>query len=200
MAMNIGYFGGTFDPIHRGHLAVAQAAAKHCQLQKVLFVPADVPPRKQKLKVTPFIHRYAMVALALAEARDNRFVPSLLESPQQDADAVPRYSIDTVRRLKRTLASTDRLFFIIGLDSFWDIAKWREPQELLRLCEFVVISRPGYSLHDLANALPPSLRPARLVNEKPSRPKSHRTFATSTLSLPGVTIHLVAGVEVPVSA
>ena len=80
------------------------------------------------------------------------------------------------------------------------MAIWREPQELLRLCEFVVISRPGYSLHDLANALPPSLRPARLVNEKPSRPKSHRTFATSTLSLPGVTIHLIAGVEVPVSA
>ena len=192
--MNIGYFGGTFDPIHRGHLAVAEAAAKHCKLHQVLFVPADVPPHKQKLKITPFIHRYAMLALALAEAKHKRFVPSLLESPLEGKG--PRYSIDTIRRLKRTLSKRDRLFFILGLDSFWDIAKWRQPEELLRECEFVVISRPGYALEDLAGALPQSLRPKILVNKKAPSRKS----PLSTLALPGVTIHLVAGVRVPVSA
>jgi len=192
--MNIGYFGGTFDPIHRGHLAVAQAAAKHSKLHQVLFVPADVPPHKQKITITPFIHRYAMLALALAEARNERFVPSLLESPLESAG--PRYSIDTIRRLKGTLNPSDRLFFILGLDSFWDIAQWRQPEELLRECEFVVISRPGYSLNDVANALPKSLRPRALVNKKVPRRKS----PLSTLALPGVTIHLVAGVRVPVAA
>lgn len=192
--MNIGYFGGTFDPIHRGHLAVAEAAAKHCKLHQVLFVPTDVPPHKQKIRITPFIHRYAMLALALAEAKHERFVPSLLESPLEGKG--PRYSIGTIRRLKRTLSKSDRLFFILGLDSFWDIAKWRQPEELLRACEFVVISRPGYALEDIAGALPPSLRPRGLVNKKAPRRKS----LLSTLALPGVTIHLVAGVRVPVSA
>src|SRR5450756_2964795 len=87
--MNIGLFGGSFDPIHRGHLALAQAAANRYSLRQVLFVPANVPPHKQKQPLTAFIHRYAMVALATQDERG--FVPSLLE-------AVPggvNYSIDT---------------------------------------------------------------------------------------------------------
>jgi nicotinate-nucleotide adenylyltransferase len=102
--MNIGFFGGSFDPIHRGHLALAQAAASRYSLRQVLFVPANVPPHKQKHPLTAFIHRYAMVALA---TQDNRgFVPSLLEAPEpaelrsagQPRAAVPtpvNYSIDT---------------------------------------------------------------------------------------------------------
>src|SRR5580704_3151523 len=114
--MNIGLFGGSFDPIHRGHLALAQAAAASYCLRQVLFVPANVPPHKQKQPLTPFIHRYAMVALATEDQRE--FVPSLLEGPEfAAADPAPtakvktpvstperaNYSIDTVRRLKQTL-------------------------------------------------------------------------------------------------
>jgi len=78
--MNIGLFGGSFDPIHRGHLVLAEAAASRYALQQVLFVVANVPPHKQKPPLTAFIHRYAMVALATQGER--RFVPSLLEAPE----------------------------------------------------------------------------------------------------------------------
>lgn len=185
--MNLGYFGGTFDPIHRGHVAVARAAARYCKLQQVLFVPTDVPPHKYDINITPFIHRYAMAALALAEAREKNFIPSLLEAPIEGAG--PRYSLDTIRRLKHTLNAEDRLFFIIGVDAFLDIAKWHQPEELLRECEFVVASRPGYthSLSDIAAALPGSIR-------------SQAQARGNKLTLPGVTIHFVARVASPVSA
>ena len=77
--MNIALFGGTFDPIHRGHITVARAAATKFSLKQIGFVPADIPPHKQKAPITAFDHRYAMVALALAGEKD--FVPSLLEAP-----------------------------------------------------------------------------------------------------------------------
>src|SRR5215471_10212837 len=104
--MNIGLFGGTFDPIHHGHLTVAHAAAQRCKLSKVLFVPGDIPPHKRKKPVTEFIHRYAMLALALQDEKN--FYPSLLEAPREDASANDRihYSIDTVRRLRRSLKAS----------------------------------------------------------------------------------------------
>ena len=95
--MNIGLFGGTFDPIHNGHLAVARAAAERCKLGKVLFVPSDIPPHKREQPVTEFIHRYAMVALALQGEKG--FFPSLLEASQEKYPAGENrihYSIDTV--------------------------------------------------------------------------------------------------------
>src|SRR5208282_3214096 len=83
IGMNIGLFGGSFDPIHRGHVALAQAAASRYSLRQVLFVPANVPPHKQKHPLTAFIHRYAMVALATQDERG--FMPSLLEAPAETA-------------------------------------------------------------------------------------------------------------------
>src|SRR5208337_3651995 len=169
--MNIGVFGGRFDPIHRGHLALAHAAASRYSLRQVLFVPASVPPHKQKQPLTAFIHRYAMVALGTQDERG--FVPSLLEAPEfappdvgtaalgrpaERSSAAVNYSIDTVRRLKQTLKKTDRLFFLIGMDAFRDIAKWREARALLAECDFIVASRPGFSLRDVAESLPEDLR------------------------------------------
>jgi len=203
--MNIGLFGGSFDPIHRGHLALAEAAADRYSLRQVLFVPANVPPHKQKQPLTPFVHRYAMVALATGDER--RFVPSLLESPglaeprtSSKSKASPtldeaNYSIDTVRRLKKTLKKSDRLFFLIGIDAFQDIAKWREASALLAECDFVVASRPGYSLRDVAEALPENLRPPAAV----SHPFRNQP-AKGDLVLPGVTLHLLEGVHQSVSA
>lgn len=199
--MNIGLFGGSFDPIHRGHVALAKAAAERFGLHRVLFVPANVPPHKQKQAVTAFVHRYAMVALATDE--DKGFVPSLLEAPAElgpvtgakVVPARPNYSIETVRLLKKTLKKADRLFFLIGIDAFRDIAKWHESRALLGECEFVVASRPGFSLRDVAEALPEGLRPPANVT-KPFQKQP----ATGDLVLPGVTLHLLEGVQQNVSA
>jgi nicotinate-nucleotide adenylyltransferase len=192
--MNIGLFGGSFDPIHRGHLALAQAAASRYSLRQVLFVPANVPPHKQKHPLTAFIHRYAMVALATQDERG--FVPSLLEGPGADlkSDTV-NYSIDTVRRLKQNLKKSGRLFFLVGIDAFREVAKWREARALLAECDFIVASRPGFSLRDVAESLPEDLRPPAAV----TRP-FHKQPAKGDLVLPGVTVHLLEGVHQSVSA
>jgi nicotinate-nucleotide adenylyltransferase len=195
--MNIGLFGGTFDPIHRGHIALAKAAAARYSLRQVLFVPANVPPHKQKYPLTAFIHRYAMVALATQE--EKHFVPSLQEAPEfattHVGTATPNYSIETVRRLKKSLKKSDRLFFLIGIDAFRDIAKWHEARALLAECAFIVASRPGYSLRDVAEALPEDLRPPAAV----TRP-FHKQPAKGDLVLPGVTLHLLEGIQQSVSA
>ena len=204
--MNIGLFGGSFDPIHRGHLALALAAANRFSLRQVLFVPANVPPHKQKQPLTAFIHRYAMVTLATQDER--RFLPSLLEAPEfatthvgTDAFVRPaernsvNYSIDTVRRLKKSLKKSDRLFFLIGIDAFRDVAKWHEARALLAECDFIVASRPGYSLRDVAESLPEGLRPPAAV----TRP-FHKQPAKGDLVLPGVTLHLLEGVNQNISA
>src|SRR5438067_33707 len=108
--MKIGLFGGTFDPIHRGHLALAQAARQQFGLARVLFLPANTPPHKQKQPLSAFAHRYAM--LVLASAAEKSFVPSLLEAPAESLSSSPgkagknappaaNYTIDTIRRLKQ---------------------------------------------------------------------------------------------------
>jgi nicotinate-nucleotide adenylyltransferase len=205
--MNIGLFGGTFDPIHRGHLALARAASERCKLSRVLFVPANVPPHKQRQPLSAFSHRYAMIALATAQEKD--FSPSLLEAPEdidasspgkdKDKDKVraakPNYTIDTVRRLKQSFKKADRLFLLIGIDAFEDIAKWHQAEALFRECEFVVASRPGYSLADVANALPENLRP-RVEVTRPFQKQA----ATGDLVLKGVAIHLLEQVYQPISS
>jgi len=201
--MNIGLFGGTFDPIHRGHLALSRAASERCELSRVLFVPANVPPHKQTQPLSAFSHRYAMIALATAEEKD--FSPSLLEAPEdlelvssgkgKTRPANPNYTIDTVKRLKQSFKKADRLFLLIGIDAFEEIAKWHQAEALFRECEFVVASRPGYSLADVANALPASLRPRQGV----TRP-FQKQAASGDLVLKGVTIHLLDQVYQPISS
>ncbi|HEY3975548.1 MAG TPA: nicotinate (nicotinamide) nucleotide adenylyltransferase [Candidatus Sulfotelmatobacter sp.] len=202
--MNIGLFGGTFDPVHRGHLALARAALEHCKLHRIHFVPANVPPHKQSQPLSPFVHRFAM--LALATAPEKSFIPSLLEAPEENVEPVrnnprkarelrPNYTIDTIRRLKQSCKGADKLFLLIGMDAFADIAQWRQSEAIFRECEFVVASRPGYSLADVANALPEKLRPRAEV----TRP-FHKQAAAGDLVLPGVTIHLLPDLRQPASA
>jgi nicotinate-nucleotide adenylyltransferase len=201
--MNIGLFSGTFDPIHRGHLALALAAQERFSLGRIYFVPTGNPPHK-KQPLAAFADRYAMVVLATMA--EKTFVPSLLEGPGtsgaaeasgKKAAAIPdvNYSIDTVRRLKQTLKKADRLFFLIGIDAFNDIAKWHQAEALFRECPFIVASRPGYSLADVANALPERLRPKAAV----TKPFAKQP-ATGDLVLPGATVHLLDGVRQNISA
>jgi nicotinate-nucleotide adenylyltransferase len=200
--MNIGLFGGTFDPVHRGHLALARAALEQYKLHRIHFVPANIPPHKQGQPLSPFLHRFAMLALATAE--EKAFVPSLLEGPEENAAPVrrsksqpekPNYTIDTIRRLKQSFKVSDKLFLLVGIDAFADIAQWHQAEALFRECEFVVASRPGYSLADVANALPESLRPRPEV----TRP-FHKQAATGDLVLKGVHIHLLADLHQSASA
>lgn len=218
--MNIGLFGGTFDPIHRGHMALARTARERCKLSRILFVPAEIPPHKQSQPLSAFAHRYAMIALATAQERD--FIPSLLEARELvhlnrsrkgkddkyeinarqqktgiDKTGVgkPNYTIDTIKRIKLTLKRPDRLFLVIGIDAFAEIAKWHQAEAIFRECEFVVASRPGFSLADVANALPATLRPRQKVTLP-----FHKQAATGDLVLSGVTIHLLDEVYQPISS
>src|SRR5258708_2069993 len=203
--MNIGLLGGTFDPIHHGHVALARAARERFDLGRIHFVPANVPPHKQSRALTPYFHRYAMVVLATTG--EKAFIPSLLEAPgvvtapaakgraAKDGESGANYTIDTVRRLKESLKKIDRVFFLIGMDAFAEIAKWHQAEALFGECEFIVASRPGYSLADVANALPESLRPRAEV----TRP-FQKQAATGDLMLPGAAIHLLGEVHQPVSA
>jgi nicotinate-nucleotide adenylyltransferase len=201
--MNIGLFGGTFDPIHRGHIALAGAAEERFNLRQIHFVPAHVPPHKQMQPLTPFLHRFTMLSLATAGKKN--WIPSLLEAPgglhgelngEPAKNAVrPNFSVDTVRKLKASLKSADRVFFLIGIDAFLEIQTWHEPLALFEECAFVVASRPGHSLADVANALPETLRPKSAATEPF---KKHP--AKGDLLLPGVTVHLLDGLQHAISA
>jgi nicotinate-nucleotide adenylyltransferase len=192
--MKIALFGGTFDPIHRGHLTVARAAAAKFGLKQVWFIPADIPPHKQKTPITSFYHRYAMVALALAG--EKQFLPSLAEAPQPGGKAArPSYSIETVRRIRKSLGKSDHLYFLIGIDAFKDVAKWYKAEELLAECDFIVAARPGFSLADVATSLPEKLRPAAAVTTL-----CRKQEISGPLVLPGVTLHLLPETHENVSA
>lgn len=197
--MNIGLFGGTFDPVHRGHIAVAHAALEKYKLNRIHFVPANVPPHKQRQPLSPFLHRFAM--LVLATASEKAFVPSLLEAPEEslptkkEREPRPNYTIDTVKKLKQLLKPADKVFLIIGMDAFADIATWHQAEALFRECEFVVASRPGSSLADVANALPQSLRPRPEVT-KPFQKQA----ASGDLVLKSATIHFLGDLKQPASA
>ena len=148
--MNAAIFGGTFDPVHRGHLAVARAAARRFRLDRIYFVPADLPPHKQKRPITPFLHRYAMLTLALAG--EERFVVSAAEFAA--GARRPNYTVETVARLRRSLKKRDRLYLLVGADQFRDLGRWYRAEALLRQVEVIVATRRGYSLAEGWSKLP----------------------------------------------
>jgi len=187
--MKLALFGGTFDPVHRGHLAIARAAAEKFDLGLIYFVPANVPPHKGNRALTDFHHRFAMLALATGD--EERFVPSLLEANSSQ----PNYSIQTVRRLKSALRKSDKLYFLIGIDAFMEISTWKQPVQLLAECDFIVASRPGHSLADLGKALPEGVRPSETVLQA-----LRQQEATGAIALPSTTIHLLPDVNEHVSS
>ena len=149
---SVALFGGTFDPIHTGHIAVAQAAQRRFHLDAIHFIPSARPPHKAKLSLTPFVHRYAMVVLACAHYKG--FVPSIAEAEMDGATPRVYYTIDTVRRFHREHPE-DRLFFILGADQFLELPTWKNYEALLDSCDFIIASRPGFKLDALRLVVPP---------------------------------------------
>ncbi len=155
-ARSIAIFGGSFDPIHVGHLAMARAAQRRFHLDDVYFVVAGRHPFRRKHELTPFAHRYAMVTLACAE--HVHYLPSLAEAGQDFSGLTTRYSVETVRWFRNHVAHAhDKLYFIIGVDAFLEIPMWKDYERLLELCDFVVVSRPGYKMDPLRLVIPPEL-------------------------------------------
>jgi nicotinate-nucleotide adenylyltransferase len=185
----IALFGGTFDPIHEGHLAVARAAERHFHFDEVHFIPAAHPPHKPASELLPFAHRFAMVALACAG--QPRFVPSLAEANNGGASGAS-YSVDTVRRFQREICRPgDQLYFLLGADSFLEIGTWKEYETLLGLCDFVVAHRPGVSGNSLRRVIPQRLLAKRLGDAPAVR---------GAIPLLRTTVYLLDSVASPVSA
>jgi len=155
-ARRIALFGGSFDPIHAGHLAVARAADRRFNFDAMHFIPASRPPHKLKQHLAPFPHRFAMVALACTE--HPHFVPSLAEAGEDFSGTQLHYSVDTVRYFRHAhRGQGNRIFFIIGADAFLDIPLWKEYETLLGLCDFIIANRPGIRLEALRLVIPPDL-------------------------------------------
>jgi nicotinate-nucleotide adenylyltransferase len=144
--LRIGILGGIFDPIHYGHLTIAEEARYHFALKEVLFVPCGNPPHKQEQAVTEVKHRLAMTHLALADNPAFRLSSVELDRPGLS------YAIDTIELLQQEYGGA-RLYFIVGADAILELETWKEPQRLVEACEVVAATRPGYSLAGLEAAL-----------------------------------------------
>ena len=136
-SLKLAIFGGTFDPIHDGHLALAREAAKRYRLDRVLFVPASHPPHKAGVTHAPYADRVRMAELACQG--DARFEVSRLEQ-----DTARSYSIDTIEKLRARLAPGDQLYFLIGADAFAEIRTWHRWRDVVSGVRFLVVSRPGH--------------------------------------------------------
>jgi nicotinate-nucleotide adenylyltransferase len=135
--LKLAIFGGTFDPIHDGHLALAREAAARYGLDRVLFVPAAHPPHKAGVTHAPYADRVRMAELACQG--DPRFEVSRIEE-----DTARSYSIDTIEKLRARLAPGDQLYFLIGADAFAEIRTWHRWRDVVRGVRFLVVSRPGH--------------------------------------------------------
>ena len=149
MKKRIALYGGTFDPVHSGHLEIARKISELFEIEKVLFIPAQVAPHKVGKPVTNPIHRYAM--LALATQNDPRLSISTFELDAPNR----RYTVDTVEHFQTTLGDSAELFFIMGADSWSEIRTWREWERLLKMINHIVVTRPG---HDVNRTLPAEAR------------------------------------------
>jgi nicotinate-nucleotide adenylyltransferase len=144
--MRLGLMGGTFDPVHVGHLVIAEAAREEFRLDQVVWIPAGDPPHKDR-KVSDQEHRYAMAVLATASHPD--FVVSRLELEREG----PSYALDTIRHFRKQVKPQE-LFFITGADAILEILTWHRHDEVIRQCRFVAATRPGYDLGRLRRLLP----------------------------------------------
>ena len=178
MSHRTGILGGTFDPVHNGHIALALAAADLCNLSEIVFLPAAVPPHKQNQKITTFSHRVAMLDIAAGEN------PLFCVSTIEKLLPAPSYTIDTLQYLRIHSVGKTQFYFIIGADAFLDILLWHKYEEVLMASHFIVFSRDGCrnkKLYKLLAHLNYNKNKHKWYNKK-----LDRYIYTSTLSLPSV--------------
>jgi len=143
--------GGTFDPIHVGHLVAAEEARLRFRLARVIFVPNGRPPHKKQYEVTPAQARYEMVVLGTAS--NPGFEVSRIELDRPG----PSYAVDTVRQIDEQLGPDTTLHFITGADAMLEFTTWHQPARLAEMCQFIAVMRPGYDVQRLERALGPDL-------------------------------------------
>lgn len=141
--MNIGVLGGTFDPVHNGHLILADVAEEQLNLNEMLFVPVGLPWLKTERIITPAQHRLQMLRMALDDRPQFRISEMEIERPG------PTYTIDTINALKNSLNADDELFFILGQDNLTQIPQWHDASGLIKLCYLAAAPRPGVKKPDL---------------------------------------------------
>jgi nicotinate-nucleotide adenylyltransferase len=141
--MKIGVLGGTFDPVHRGHIKVAEAARDRLSLDRLLMVPAGRPPFKGDEPVTPAEHRLAMLRLAVPG------MPGIEVSTIEMERPGPSYTVDTIAALRERYGGDDEIYFIIGWDSLAQFPEWRESERILDMCVLIAVPRPGRAQPDV---------------------------------------------------
>ena len=161
--MNFGVLGGTFDPVHHGHLIVADEVRAWLNLAGIIFVPTGQPWMKASTPISPAEHRVQMVHLAIANK------PYCEVSTVEIERSGPSYMVDTMAELQSRLQAEDEIFLILGWDSLAELPQWQEPSQLITMCHLVAVSRPGFSRPNLKklDALIPGLSKRTVIFDKP---------------------------------
>jgi nicotinate-nucleotide adenylyltransferase len=152
MTKKVGVFGGTFNPIHYGHLRAAEEVSEILQLDQVIFVPSANPPHKHTLEIPAAEKRMQMIELAVQNH------PRFLSSDIEIRRGGRSYSVDTLRQFRRQLPKSRLLYFILGLDAFLEIRSWRDYREIFLLANLAVISRPGCQVTSYRETFPVEIR------------------------------------------
>lgn len=179
----IALYGGTFDPVHLGHLAVARKVSQFFEIDELLFVPAWMAPHKRQREVTPALHRYAMLALATQEDPGLRLSRFELEAPHRS------YTVETLAHFEGELGSGADLFFVMGADSWSEIQTWKDWERLLTMTNHIVMTRPGYEL-----------QVAGLTQEVQDRIIDLRTSSKKEVPASGKRIYFSDAVQLDISA
>jgi nicotinate-nucleotide adenylyltransferase len=163
----IGLFGGTFNPIHNGHLKVAEEVGRFFELDKILFIPSYLPPHKSTRDIASATDRLKMVELALQPF--SQFEASSLEVERPETS----YSVITLEKVKKIYSGAE-IFFIVGIDAFLEIKTWREYERILSSCSFIVVSRPGYELEQAKEVLAPDWKEKMVIVGPVFKPDEER--------------------------
>jgi len=161
--VNIGVLGGTFDPVHRGHLAIAEGVRDRLSLAEVLFMPAGQPWLRVESPVSAAEHRVQMVRLAITDK------PYFKLSAIEIKRTGPTYTVDTIAELQAQFGVVAEFYFILGWDSFYELPRWREPSRLVKMCHLVAVPRTGYPPPELSSleAAVPGLKDSAIILNLP---------------------------------
>jgi nicotinate-nucleotide adenylyltransferase len=193
----VAFFGGSFDPPHQGHIAVAQAAQQALALDTILFAPVGTQPLKPQGSTVSFAHRLAMTRLAIAT--NPSFAVSMVDAPKPSAE--PNYTLETLLKLRAELPSEGTLFCLTGADSFAALRHWHRAAEIPFVAPLIVASRPGQHLDDLSFALPNGLK----ITPQPDSIETHSGIELQRFSLCNpegsrTPFYLLPGLQIDISA